>query len=872
MAWWNRRQEQRRYPAQLVVNKGEVAAVQRFDLNNSKHVDALVKGQQEWQTSAWFYADAVGELKDAVRFVENSFRRLTLTVGFQREPDSEPIAVMDARPPADGGPDAGADAEPADPEDFVPDEVAELAEGIIRSFAARDGGQALLMGKLGVNIFLPGEAYVINREVMARRPEREERPEDVERVLDWEVRSKDEVRRSQDINVQVELVDSPDAATGAPVPNDAFVERIWRPHARWSGWADSNVRAAIGTLEELDLLAKLARGSIRSRLLAGILVVADELDFGDADQPREGQATKPGGRFDRDLAEAVSSVIGNEADANGAVPLAFRGPKDLIGPDHFRVLEFPRRWQKEDREQYDQALQRLARTIELPMERIVGLSDVNHWTAWQIDEETYEAYIEPLVGVVAEGLTFGLLRPMLLEEGIPEDLVSRLVVIADASQLVRRPDRGKVATEGYNLETPALSAEAWRRNNGYGDDDAPSDEELLRRLAFAGRLEAELLTKLLEAWGMLPEELVAELEAARQAMADALQGDEGGDGEEGDGGEPAGGPTGNEGGPPGRSEEPPEALAAAAEASQERITGDMLGAADRVLAERLLVASDAAMNRAVSRAGARLRTQATSRPDRFGITAATAREARQVVEERLRDVPDLGVASALGPAAVAAAQADEELWADAFAELERQWEPWVRATQEFALGALAGFGLSAAQAEEVERQMGEDRDDAWTWLLAALVREAQQLTARGSAPDAPEDGEFDPTVIVAPSLVREAMARAGGATPEVERFGGLLSAATGEPVGGVATGDLVRQYFAAVGFPWTGYRWEYGDASLRQQPYEPHRQLAGIVFARWEDGTLANASGAWPGATHYYPGDHRHCRCSFTPVIDRPEA
>jgi hypothetical protein len=877
VAFWNRRRAPGRR-ASLTVNEGVVAAVQRYDLDNPSHVEALVKQQHQWQSDAWFYADAVGELKDAVRFVENCFRRITLTVGFLREPDDEPVAIMDARAPRDGGPDRPTDAPAPEADDFVPDDLAQAAEDTVIGFAARDGGQAALMGKLGVNIFLVGEAVIVNRRVMARRPAREERPEQVEQVWDWEVRSKDEVRRSQTGGREVvELVDAPDQREGVKLDGDAFVERVWRRHARWSSWADSNVRAAVGTLEELHLLSRLARGSIRSRLLAGVLVLADELDFGDADQPADGSATGKSGKFDRDVAEALAAVIENEADANGAIPLAFRGPKDLIGPDHFRVVEFPRRYQKEDREQYDAALSRLGRTVELPMERLIGLSDVNHWTAWQIDEDTYEAYIEPLVGTVTEALTFGLLRPMLLEDGFDEELVSRCVVMGDASQLIRRPDRGKVATEGYGLETPTLAAEAWRRANGFGDDDAPNDEELLRRLVFAGKLDASITARLLAVWGMLPPELVAEMEAQRQAMIDALGGD--GEDDEDDEPEAGGGPSGGDAGPPGGGPpedgsggRPPMAVAAAAGAlDQDVIVADMLGTADRVLAERLLVAADAAMARALDRAGSRLRSQALAKPDRFGFRGTTAAAARQAVNEALDGVPPMAVAAALGPAAVAAVEADEELWGDAFTELERQWVPWLSATQDFARSALAGYGASDELLEAMAAEQVEHRDEAWAFLLAALLGEARALAARGGGPDAPEDGEFDPTTLVAPGTIREALARAGGARVVlVERFGGLLSA-DGTPVGGVATGDLVRRYFAAAGVPWTGYRWEYGDASLRQRPYEPHRALGGIVFTRWDDGTLANATGAWPGVTSYYPGDHRHCRCSFTPVLQRPE-
>ena len=62
----------------------------------------------------------------------------------------------------------------------------------------------------------------------------------------------------------------------------------------------------------------------------------------------------------------------------------------------------------------------------------------------------FSAYIQPLVGIITEALAYGLLRPMLAEgdNPWPEELIEKIVVGADASALVARPDRGKVATEG----------------------------------------------------------------------------------------------------------------------------------------------------------------------------------------------------------------------------------------------------------------------------------------------------------------------------------------------------------------------------------------------------------------------------------------
>lgn len=450
------RSRPRRSPASLTRATGVTASAQRFDLTNEKDVAKLAASQKQWQIDFWYYADAVGELKDTERFIGNSFRRIRLYAAFQRDPNAEPVPVGDAiRPETRGEEDAdmpsGEEVEDHDPEDFLDARWVDAANEIVNGFASRDGGQGVLLERLGVNLFGPGECYLVHRQVLERRPAPGENVDQIPRVGDWEVRSVDEVVKDPAHAADLEwsgvmLIDEPGQREGVPLEATAYVERVWRKHPRWSGWADSNCRAAIGTLEELDLLAKLARASIRSRLLAGILRVPDELDFGAADQPA-GEGSGAGRNaisFDRELADAMMATVGDEADPNTVSPLVMRGPKDLL--DAVGITEFPRRYTDDDRQQYEQAVQRLGRTLELPVERISGMADLNHWTAWQVDDTTYEAYIEPLVDVAREALTFGLLRPMLAEEGCPAEVLDRLVVAADPSALVRRPDRGKTAT------------------------------------------------------------------------------------------------------------------------------------------------------------------------------------------------------------------------------------------------------------------------------------------------------------------------------------------------------------------------------------------------------------------------------------------
>jgi hypothetical protein len=514
-----------------------------------------------------------------------------------------------------------------------------------------------------------------------------------------------------------------------------------------------------------------------------------------------------------------------------------------------RWLETPRRYGEEERQQRAEAVQTLGRTIELPMERIQGMADLNHWSGWLIDADTYSAYIEPLVGVVTEALAYGLLRLMLAEADPPwpPDLIERMVVAADASQLVQRPDEGKVATEGYTLEVPALSAESWRKANGFGDDDAPSDEELQRRLAYMAGLDQGIAAKVLAALGLIPDVVVAE----QAAVAEQVRQQAGPSS-----GDPAGGNTDTpQGPPPGGAPEGRVAVAAAAGPRRMRL--DALSVADRTLSATVQTAVDAAMVRAQEKAGARVRTLAARTA--AGRTALAA----------AGEVRNAGMVAALGPAVVAAVAPDEDLFGGAFDHLEGHWDAWVAAVQAEGVKLADAVGtLTVAQRAEFEEQQADHRHAGWLLLHASLLIAANNLAA--GLIDVPDDGEFDDVLAVPPATVREALARAGGATDlERDRSGGI-SHGHDTPAGLVATGDTVRYAFAAAGVPWVGYEWVYGDASTRARPFEPHRALAGREFETWDDPVLANP-GPWPAGDRYQPGDHLWCRCSFVPLAARAE-
>lgn len=59
----------------------------------------------------------------------------------------------------------------------------------------------------------------------------------------------------------------------------------------------------------------------------------------------------------------------------------------------------------------------------------------------------------------------------------------------------------------------------------------------------------------------------------------------------------------------------------------------------------------------------------------------------------------------------------------------------------------------------------------------------------------------------------------------------------------------------------TVWRWVYGDAATRHQPFDPHIGLDGLTFDEedWPD-KLHNPD-PYPKGDHYHPGDHRGCQC-----------
>lgn len=598
------------------------------------------------------------------------------------------------------------------------------------------------------------------------------------------------------------------------------VWRFWQRHPRWPGLAYSEMSRVLGHAENLQILERAARNRARSRAAgAGFLVMSNRYKLNARRHPN---GAKGGDLFD-DLMTAGTTAIEDEAAVSAFMPImADFDVDDARKVMHHVTLDRPLSEVEEKRE--ERLLRRIAQGLDAPPELITGMADLNHWTAWQVESSTYEAHIEPLALRIADILAVTVVRSALLVLGYTPELVARVTVGVDPSDLVRRPNRIQDAKDAH--DALVISDASLRGELGYTDDDAPAPEELLRRMAIKRGITTEQLTaELLEKYADADVSRTLARGEAEIAEANAAGGGEA---------EPAGG-----------VDEPaatsPEALVAAA-VSQ---LGSRLQAIDDQLTARLTGAAEVAVGHVLQRAVSRAANRARGR----GLSATVRLGARGLIHR-------------LGADGMRALQlTEEDLVTDGdFTDLQEQWNTWVSDAYSSSTAAVEG-----STGEDVDVDPEPDIEAGWFLLLGGLIASAR--AALTTDPTAPVEqlGETDPRAVVQPGHIRAAMARAGGAQGQTTDGGAVLLDAGTRPAGGVATGEHILAAAGRAGLQLVGHTWRVGTPPV---PFPPHHALADVEFADLTDPKLANESGAWPGNARWHPQDHVGCRCSAEPIFE----
>jgi hypothetical protein len=384
----------------------------------------FLRRTEKWQEEVWRFHETLGEFNYGVWWLSNMLSRVRLRAA-RLQPDSDEPEIVTSGTAAD----------------------------LMMLFGGGVTSQAQLMRRLTVQLSLPGEGYLVG-----------EQDGKMER---WQVRSVDEIRVQSG---KYQVMDEKSATTGQDwrdLAPDHHVVRVWRPHDRYFHLADSPARSAREIMRELELVNRKITSEYLSRLAsAGVILLPDELTF----PVREEFAEDPNPLMSEWI-EVAATAIQNPGTASAVVPIPLVGPAEAI--EKVKHVDFTLKIDEKIIEKRDSAIKRLATKLDMPAEILLGMGDVNHWGAWQLEEGALKTHIAPVAELICDALTRGYLQPRLEASG--EDPAA-WVVWYDMSELALRPDRSGNATLAYDrLE---ISGAAYRRELGFSESDKPTDADL----------------------------------------------------------------------------------------------------------------------------------------------------------------------------------------------------------------------------------------------------------------------------------------------------------------------------------------------------------------------------------------------------------
>lgn len=389
-------------------------------------------GDRAWQADAWRLYDITGPLRFVASWVGSSVANCRLYV---------------AEVNADG--EAGREVDDDD-------QIAALAAGPLGIGASR--AEALRL--LGIDLFIPGECYIVAEAGGGSDGE------DL-----WWVVTGGEIKRQGD---RITITRPPHLGGGQFEYRDGtdLMIRCWTPHPRRTSEPDSPTRSAIPDLREIEALRKRLFAELDSRLAgAGLLALPDGLDL-----PR-GQDDPPGyAGFQAMLQRAMAASLRDRSTAEAMVPIMVSGQADLL--EKIRHITFWSELSDQILPLRKEAVESLARSLDIPPEVLMGLGSTNHWAAWAVSDDAINTQIKPVLLRIAAALTLGYLTPALEELGYDSGAYTYAF---DWSALTVRPNRSADATTAH--DRMLLSDEAVRTAGSWSEEDAPDEDERTRRLA-----------------------------------------------------------------------------------------------------------------------------------------------------------------------------------------------------------------------------------------------------------------------------------------------------------------------------------------------------------------------------------------------------
>lgn len=229
------------------------------------------------------------------------------------------------------------------------------------------------------------------------------------------------------------------------------IRGLW-PHPADPSRPDAPLFRVLPILEEMDWLSRLSRSQVAQRVaLRGIIGIADKL------------SAAGGGDFWEEFQQALAATM---EDPTNVAPMALRGSESLVEPSgngmkgfSWVIPKFPADQRVDEKMQA--LIQRLAYGLPIPPEILLGLQAQSRATAYQVEENSYRAHIEPPAWLVAKVATqaLSILIPGKQVQVVPDpsDLLARRHSVQDVKDAW---DRGLVSAAYVRevLDIPETSA------------------------------------------------------------------------------------------------------------------------------------------------------------------------------------------------------------------------------------------------------------------------------------------------------------------------------------------------------------------------------------------------------------------------------
>lgn len=410
-----------------------LAAAMPLAGKNGKQAWHASSGDDQWQRQAWYYYDAIGELRFAYNLLANAVSRATL---FAAETDPETGKIT--------GPTEDVRAQA-------------VAAKILGGMDERPQNQSTT----ALHWQVGGETYVL---ILPQGTGVEDR---------WLVLSRSGLR------MQGSTWQFKDPLTGVWTKlrdgTDRLI-RVWSPHPDDQVHADSAMRAAIPICLEIEKASQNIVSKLNSRLANnGIFFLPQEIDFATA-EGEEANAQS----FMKLLMEISAANLADPGSAEAQVPIMADVPAEFIAAIADGHVDLSTALDSTVGEIRESAITRLGRTVDMPRETALGTqNESNHWSAWQVEESTYKLHVEPFLLKLGMAITREYFRPALKAMG--EENPDRFVIAWDVTEVVSRPD--DTDDVKYLFENNLVSVDWVLSKFGVPDDAKPSDEEAKFNLA-----------------------------------------------------------------------------------------------------------------------------------------------------------------------------------------------------------------------------------------------------------------------------------------------------------------------------------------------------------------------------------------------------